>query len=140
MKAAQQRGFALFCYGTMFRYCVLLFTQSITTFQKAPSPVKSSVSIPDAGSCEVRNPEQLQKAPARPLETQVLRPVGKSAGPQTVLPEEAFTRETRLQPQCKDKSTTPGYAFFKHRKFLLIIFGVSVLSAVNGGCEWCSVG
>ncbi|KAM5302738.1 anillin isoform 2-T2 [Glossophaga mutica] len=74
---------------------------------KAPSPVKSAVSIPDAKSCEVQNPERLQKAPARPLETEVLKPVGKSAVPQTVPPKEAFDRETRLQPQPKDKSATP---------------------------------
>ena len=117
-----------------------MFTRSITAFQKAPSPVKSSISIPHAKSCEVQNPEQLQKAPARPLETEVLKPVGKSAIPQTVPPKEALSRETCLQPQFKDKSTTSGYVFFKNLELLLIIFRVSVLSILNIGCEWYSVG
>ncbi|XP_024418762.2 anillin isoform X2 [Desmodus rotundus] len=88
---------------------------AVSSSLKAPSPVKSSISIPHAKSCEVQNPEQLQKAPARPLETEVLKPVGKSAIPQTVPPKEALSRETCLQPQFKDKSTTSGVKPFLER-------------------------
>ncbi|XP_036897032.1 anillin isoform X1 [Sturnira hondurensis] len=83
-----------------------LIKVAVSSSVKVPSPVKS-VSIPDAQSREVQNPERLQKGPARPLETEVLKPVGKSAVAQTVPPKEALNRETCLQPQFKDKSTTP---------------------------------
>ncbi|XP_035866300.1 anillin [Phyllostomus discolor] len=74
---------------------------------KAPSPVKSAAPIPDARSREVQSPERREKAPARPLDTEVLRPVERSAVPPTVPPGEALSREGRLQPPLKDKSTTP---------------------------------
>ncbi|KAM7121531.1 anillin isoform 1-T1 [Molossus nigricans] len=81
---------------------------------KAPSaPVKSSVSITDAKNCEVQNPERLQKTPVSPLKTEVSEPVGKSVVSQTVRPKEELSRETCLQSQPEDKSTTTGGAGFK---------------------------
>lgn len=92
----------------------MLFTLSIIMFQKAAaSPVKSSVSITDAKSCGVQNPEVLQKTTVSPLKTEVSKPIGKSTIPQTVRPKEELSREICLQSQPKDKSTTPGYIFFK---------------------------
>lgn len=83
-------------------------------FQKAAaSPVKASISLTNANNCEVRKPERLQKTPASPLKTEVSKPIGKSAEFQTVQPKEEVNRETCLQSHSKDKSTTPGYVFFK---------------------------
>ncbi|XP_016015278.2 anillin isoform X2 [Rousettus aegyptiacus] len=79
----------------------------------AASPVKSSVSITDAKSCGVQNPEVLQKTTVSPLKTEVSKPIGKSTIPQTVRPKEELSREICLQSQPKDKSTTPGGAGIK---------------------------
>lgn len=79
-------------------------------FQKAAaSPVKSTTPITDA-----KNPEVLQKTPVSSLRTEVSKPAGKSAVSQTVRPKEELNREGCLQSHSKDKSTTPGYIFFKN--------------------------
>lgn len=92
-------------------------------FQKATSsPVKSSVSITDAKNGEVQSPEVLRKTPVSSLKTEVSKPIGKSTVSQTVRPKEELSREICLHSQSKDKSTTPGYVFFKNLKLPLTIF------------------
>ncbi|XP_054427286.1 anillin [Pteronotus mesoamericanus] len=83
-----------------------LIRVAVSSSVKASSPLKSSVSVTNAKSCEVQNPERLRKAPASPLKTEVLKPAGKSAVSQTAQPKEALNRETCLQPLFKDKSAT----------------------------------
>lgn len=110
-------------------------------FQKATSsPVKSSVSITDAKNGEVQSPEVLRKTPVSSLKTEVSKPIGKSTVSQTVRPKEELSREICLHSQSKDKSTTPGYVFFKNLKLPLTIFGVSVLSPLNIHLGMYSVG
>lgn len=80
---------------------------------KTSSPVKSSISVTDAKSCKVQKPERLPKTPVSSLKTEASKPTGKSAESQTVRPREELNRETCLQSQTKDKSTTPGGAGVK---------------------------
>lgn len=75
----------------------------------ASSPVKSSViPITNAKTYEVQNPELLQKTPVSPLKTETSKPTLKSTVSQIVPSKEEPNRETCLQSQSKDKSTTPG--------------------------------
>uniref|UniRef100_A0A673U3X4 Anillin n=1 Tax=Suricata suricatta TaxID=37032 RepID=A0A673U3X4_SURSU len=85
-----------------------------SSVKAAASPVKSSaVSIADAKTCEVQNPELRQKTPVTPLKTEVSKPAGKSAVPQTVGSKEELNREICRQPQPREKSATPGGAGIK---------------------------
>ncbi|KAL2777153.1 anillin isoform 2 [Daubentonia madagascariensis] len=91
-----------------------LVNASISSSVKATSsPVKSTTSITDAKTCEVQNPEQLQKTPGSPLKTEVSKTTVKSTVSQTVRSKEELNREICLQSQSKDKSTTPGGAGIK---------------------------
>lgn len=97
----------------------------ITMFQKAASsPVKSPVQFTNTKTCEVQNPERLQKTPVSPLKIETSKPIVKSTGSQIVPPKEEPKREICLQSQTKDKSTTPGWAFFEHLKLLLTILRI----------------
>ncbi|XP_004676914.1 PREDICTED: actin-binding protein anillin [Condylura cristata] len=81
---------------------------------KTTSPVKSSTpSITKAKSCDVQNPELLQKVPVSPLKTEISKPVEKSAVSQTVQPKKELKRDICLQSQPKDKSTASGGAGIK---------------------------
>ncbi|XP_066898442.1 anillin isoform X3 [Kogia breviceps] len=92
-----------------------LINVAISSSGKATSsPVKSSTtSITSNKNCEVQNPELLQKISVSPLKTQVSKSSERSTVSRTVQPKEELNREICLQPQPKDKSTTPGGAGIK---------------------------
>ncbi|XP_007114523.1 anillin isoform X2 [Physeter macrocephalus] len=92
-----------------------LINVAISSSGKATSsPVKSSTtSITSAKNCEVQNPELLQKISVSPLKTEVSKSSERSTVSRTVQPKEELNREICLQPQPKDKSTTPGGAGIK---------------------------
>ncbi|XP_042551077.1 anillin isoform X1 [Dipodomys spectabilis] len=85
-----------------------LVNASVSSSVKDPlSPVKSAASITTTKNCEVQNPELLQKTPVSPLRTEASKTAVKSGLSQIVQSREE-SREICLQPQSKDKSTTPG--------------------------------
>ncbi|KAM6157232.1 anillin isoform 2-T2 [Erethizon dorsatum] len=80
---------------------------SVSSSVKAAASVKLSTPTTSAKSCEVQDPEVLQKT-GSPLKTEVSVPAGKSTLSQGVGPKEEGNREICLQSQSKDNSTTPG--------------------------------
>ncbi|XP_058534039.1 anillin isoform X2 [Ochotona princeps] len=79
-----------------------------SSVRAASSPVKSPIHFTNTKTCEVQNPERLQKTPVSPLKVETSKPIVKSTGSQIVPPKEEPKREICLQSQTKNKSTTPG--------------------------------